>query len=93
MLQELSVFCHAEPKKSILPLPATQPQPQLSRLPAYLDATCPQEGAYGLGGALQTLAHALCLEGEPDLGRSSALQGTMGVVIITPTIVGVPDYN
>jgi len=36
----------------------------------YEQATMtPKEGAYGLGGALQTLAHALCLEGEPDLGR------------------------
>ena len=30
-----------------------------------------EEAAYGLGGALQTLAHAYCLEGEPDLGRRS----------------------
>ncbi|CAE7212199.1 ankrd29, partial [Symbiodinium pilosum] len=28
----------------------------------------PKEAAYGMGGALQTLAHAYCLEGEPDLG-------------------------
>ena len=79
MLQELSLFrfCHAGTKaKSVLPLLLQQPQPQrqLFRLPAYPDATCLKEGAYGLGGALQTLAHALCLEGEPDLGRSSALQ-------------------